>query len=324
MSIYQALTDRIESLKTSQRLAAQRAYARFFKDYQYVQDNVAHIVDSPTGPSHGQWEIIFKRLSRLIACAVLNVEADEFQAREALSSELNIPGIEPTNWRFTNSQIGLGVIIVITCVVVGIVGASVYRLSTYPNTEVTMSLIMITARNAALIGILAIPMFMLPLLFAAGVQMYLLDRKAQKNAPEWHERFLARVLTFSGSYCLSFLPALAFAAIVTRGNTVMILRWLPWAIPPAAVATLFIIQSMWRLTAVGWLNAIVDFTTHGILAFLTTLVALKLSEAAGLEPEVFFVLPSDTFDFVAEITAIITGGTLGALQCGVSRRIATA
>ena len=87
---------------------------------------------------------------------------------------------------------------------------------------------------------------------------------------------------------------------------------------------MFVVQSMWRLTGIGWLNAIVDFTTHAILAFLATWVALKLSEAAGISPEASFDLPTDTFDFVAEVTAVVTGGTLGALQCGVSRRKATA
>jgi hypothetical protein len=80
---------------------------------------------------------------------------------------------------------------------------------------------------------------------------------------------------------------------------------------------------MWRLTEIGWLNAVVDFLTHATMALLTTWVALNLSKAAGIEPEAFFGLPADTFDFVAEVTAVVTGGTLGALQCGVSRRIVT-
>jgi hypothetical protein len=326
---YAVLIDCIARLKGSPRLSAQRAYIRFFGSYQYVLDNLAQLAGGPPVGNgkqiadlpHGQWEKIFKRLSRLIACAVLNVESDEFDAREVLVRELTIPGIEPSNWRFTNSQIGLGVIIVIVCVVTGIVGASTYRLGTYRGTVLTIGLVMTTAQKATLIGVLAIPMFILPLLFAAGVQMYLLDRRGQGDPLEWHERLLARVFTFGGSFSLSFLPALAIAAIGARGGTVMILRWLPWAIPPAAVATLFVVQSMWRLTEIGWLNAVVDFLTHATTALLTTWVALNLSKAAGIEPEAFFGLPADTFDFVAEVTAVVTGGTLGALQCGVSRRI---
>ncbi|MCI0430344.1 MAG: hypothetical protein L0210_07370, partial [Rhodospirillales bacterium] len=95
-AFYTALHDCIARLKASPRVSAQRAYIRFFANYQYVQDNLEQLAEGRHADNgtqkaelpNAQWEKINKRLSRLIACAVLNVESDEFDAREALSREL--------------------------------------------------------------------------------------------------------------------------------------------------------------------------------------------------------------------------------------------
>lgn len=329
--LYRALLDCIDQLKTSPRLRARRAYTQFFAQYQSIQDNAEKSLESSAvasgGPesliSGGQWKVLTNRIARLITCAILQVEADEFHARRVLRDELGISGVHPARWRFTLSQVVLGIFTIVAAVVVGLVVSSLYSATTYQSTNVSSTLVLAIARQAVLIGLLAVPMFVLPLIFAAGVQMYLLDRQQLGNSLEWHELLLARVLTFCVAYGFALLPALIFAAIgahIWDGGSVKILVWAPWAIPPAAAATLFVVLSTVNPTGSRSANAAVDFGAHAILAFGTSHLAMSLARAAGWVPDVSFELPTGTIAVVGPITAAFTAGALGALQGSVSRR----
>jgi hypothetical protein len=328
---YASVQDYIERLKASPRLSAQKAYRQFFSKYQHIFESLnkkckalsvtASMTEQPNAPLQEQWEFVVRRLSRLVACSVLHVESDEFKAREVLYNELGIPGIQASSWRFTTSQILLGALTMISAVVLGIVGSAAYKVVTFPSTEISLSLILAISYQSLLVGALAIPMFILPLVYAAGVQMYLLDRQQMGDPLEWHELLLARIFTFCMSYALALLPAMIVAAIAARrdGGSVDFLVWAPWAIPPAAVATLFVIVSTVTWTHSRVLNTAMDFVSHASVAWLTTRLAMLLADAAGLQADVAFGVPPGTIAFVAPTTAFFVSGTMGALQCNISR-----
>lgn len=323
-------------LKASPRLSAARDYGEFFARYRSIQDDLPKQIEAGSGRdigasetkrvSNSQWQSVNKRLSRLVACAVLHVERDEFEARDVLSNELEIPRIAAGPWRFTLNQIALGGFAVVLAVFIGFGGGGLLEVHSYQSfgPNATASQIVLTLLTSVfMIGILAIPIFVLPITFAAGIQMYLLDRKQFGLTLEWQDLLLARVVTFLGAFLVALLPALVMAAIYARfrnGGSVPIMHWLPWAIPPAAVATLFVIQSTFGLTSSKSVNGAIDFATHAAVAVVATMVAAWLSALAGFQPETALAVPSQSFLRIAVMTAALTGGTLGAVECAVSRR----
>lgn len=340
--VYASLEDCVKRLKTSPRLSAARDYGDFFARYRSVQEDLAEQVEGAASDDNGrahaervssaQWQSVNKRLSRLIACAVLHVERDEFAARDVLSSELAIPRISPGRWRFTLNQIALGGFAVVLAVFAGFGGGGLVEVHSYQSFagDATVPQIAVTLlASVFMIGVLAIPIFVLPVIFAAGVQMYLLDRKQFGLRLEWHDLLLARVVTFLGAYLAALLPALVMAAIhahfrdddaAPMAQAVPIAHWLPWALPPAAMATLFVIQSTFGLTASKSVNGAIDFAAHAAVAVAATMAAYWLSMLAGFQPETALGVPSQSFLRIAVMTAALTGGTLGAVECAVSRR----
>jgi hypothetical protein len=335
--LYSRLKKCMKKLKASPRVTAARDYGEFFAQYRSVKEELdkqveaANAADGADGEkakeqeqvSSFEWQALNKRLARLIACAVLHVERDEYDARDVLANELKIPHIAAGHWRFTFNQIALGGVAVILAIGIGLGAGAYVTLSKmgfrpdHSHAEVLMAMY----RQCATIGILAGPMFVLSIMFAAGVQMYLLDRRQFGQALEWQDLTLSRIITFVGAFLVALLPALIVGAIRAwlRNEELSIMVWLPWAIPPAAVATLFVSLSSHELTPVKALNTAVDFVAHAAVAAIATLIAAKISMLAGFNPLASFGVPPDSFVLTAEMTAALAGGTLGCIECAVSR-----
>ena len=328
-----------ESLRkqASPRVTAARDYGDFFAQYRSVKEEMdkqveeANAADGADGEnakaqeqvSSFEWQAINKRLARLIACAVLHVERDEYDARDVLGKELKIPHIAAGQWRFTFNQIALGGFAVVLAIAIGLgVGAyiTVTQMGARPGhsaAEVMLAMF----KQCATLGILAGPMFVLSIMFAAGVQMYLLDRRQFGQTLEWQDVTLSRIVTFVGAFLVALLPCLLVGAVRAwlRSEELSVMVWLPWAIPPAAVATLFIILSSFALTPWTTLNTAIDFIAHAAVAAVTTMAAVHMSTLAGFDPLISFRVFPQLFSLMAVMTAALAGGTLGCIECAVSR-----
>jgi hypothetical protein len=251
------------------------------------------------------------------------VERDEYDARDVLAKELKIPHIAAGNWRFTFNQIALGGLAVVLAILIGLaVGAYMTAASIGIRSENAQAQVLLAMyRQCATIGILAGPMFVLAIMFAAGVQMYLLDRRQFGQPLEWQDLALSRIVTFAGAFLVALLPALIVGAIRARFGhyELSVMVWLPWAIPPAAVATLFIALSSYPLTPHPTLNAAIDFLAHAAVGAAATVIAVRMSTLAGFNALQSFRVFPELFTQMAVMTAALAGGTLGCIECAVSR-----
>jgi hypothetical protein len=328
---YDELRDQINRLTTLPKLRKQRAYAQFFAQYKSIRENLDRqhdallsVADSEdkAGRSSALWNGLTDRLARLIACSVLQTESDEFAARKILKDDIGNRGVALPSWRFTNSQILVAAVTVVLAAAVGLLISSAYVSMTYFQTNGTTDLVLAIAGHAIPICVLALPMFLLPLVYAAGVQMYLLDREELGDPLEWHEKLLAHVFTFGMSYGLALLPLMIVAAIVAHrwdGGSVNILIWAPWAVPPAAAATLFVIASTAKWTNSPGFNMAVDGAFHAAVTFFTSYAAMVMATLAGFKPDLIVGVPPGTIAAITPITMAFIGGAFGAVQCNISR-----
>src|SRR5262245_17221413 len=330
--LYARLNKCMKKLKASPRVTAARDYGEFFAQYRSVKEEMdkqveaANAADGADGEtvktqeqvSSFEWQAINKRLSRLIACAVLHVERDEYDARDVLGKELKIPHIASGQWRFTFNQIALGGFAVVLAIAIGLgVGAyiTVTEMGARPGHSLA-EVMLAMFKQCATLGILAGPMFVLSIMFAAGVQMYLLDRRQFGEPLEWQDLTLSRIVTFVGAFLVALLPCLAVGAVRAwlRSEELSVMVWLPWAIPPADVATLFIILSSFALTPLTALNTAIDFVAHAAVAAVATVIAVRMSTLAGFDPLISFHVFPQLFSQMAVMTAALAGGTLGCIE----------
>jgi hypothetical protein len=328
---YDELRDQINRLTTLPKLKKQQAYARFFAQYKSIRENLDRqreallaMADSEdkAGRDSALWNGLADRLARLIACSVLHTESDEYAARRVLREDIGNRDVALPSWRFTNSQILVAAVTVVIAAAGGLVISSAYVSMTYFQTDGTTDLVLAVAGHAMFISVLAIPMFVLPLVYAAGVQMYLLDREELGDPLEWHEKLLAHVFTFGMCYGLALLPLMIVAAIGAHhwdGGSVNILIWAPWAVPPAAAATLFVITSTVKWTDSPGFNLAVDGALHAAVTFIISYAAMVMATSAGFKPDLTVGVPPGTIAAITPITMAFIGGAFGALQCNISR-----
>ncbi len=175
-------------------------------------------------------------------------------------------------------------------------------------------------------GILCDFMYALPVVLAAGVEMYLLDKTAGGAEPQLVERAAAALLNFAGAAGLAFVCMLVWSYLRLKlapafgaepaQPLVDPLRILPWVLAPAAVSTIFLLMAG-RAAAPGWASAAVDGLVHGLGAALASLISLKLFELAGYG---FKSYPPGLMSYVVPMVAGMIGLGVGAVVCASARR----
>jgi len=269
-----------------------------------------------------EWERMNKRLSRLAVCALLTVEVDEYSVRKTLRDDFAMSGIQVGEWRFRSTQILFAVMIVIAVTSVAAVGTTYFGLSAMDNSKVTLDLMLKLVGRFLVAGVLWVPVFLLPLLFCAGVQMYLIDLEHFGEKPEADTRAFFFLVTAFGAVVSAMLPVTAIGVIVTAlmHESPELAQTLPWAGPPALFAIMFALLSRRQLFDSSALNAGADFIMHGAAAAGSGWCAAKLSIFFGLQPQLHRI-PLELVPLVATVTSGLIGGTLGAVQCAISRMI---
>lgn len=358
LAIYGKMKEMIQTLQRSKRLRAARKYAAFFHQYRNVEDGldesigkIAEYKSTATANASFMAEqagAAAQKLSRYLACALLVVEADEYSAMKVISEELKIPNVRLTGWRFKPSQIALGAVTIFGSAIIGSIISALILYWLSPGTE--LDVLGVLLWPCLFFSVLIIPIFIFPLIFAAGANMYLLDRRSFGEHFDWDDRVTAFLATLAGCLFSALLTILVVGVISAHaiGDTLSIGEILPWALLPTGVAvTFFVVSGMQR----AWNRPASDFLLHALSAVVTALIAQRLSIWAGLGSssqvpgfskwlESLFALLYNTAQdpaylrqlflglfyyavteppVVAAMAAMI-GGSLGALQCAISRQ----
>jgi hypothetical protein len=175
-------------------------------------------------------------------------------------------------------------------------------------------------RVAIVAGFLWVPVFLVPLLFCAGMQFYLIDLENFGEKKEWDERFLLFVLVVIGAIIFSLftVSVIGVALSILVDQAPSLSHILPWALPPALFAITFFFMSRISLFGNPRRNSVVDFITHGLIAAASGWLAQLISVKAGLQYQLFYI-PLELVQYGALFISALTGATLGAIQCRISR-----
>ncbi len=333
LALFERLREKVQDLQRLPRLRAARGYALFFSSYGQVCDDLDQAVEAIRSDldtaAHdsaflkSELDQINERMAQFVVCAILAVESDEYRAMRTLSHDLQIPGIAPTVWRFKSSQVVLGIVVVFLSAIVGSVTAAIAM--RYLSVEAPNDILDLFVPICLAISIALVPIFIAPLVFAAGAEMYMIDRTSFEDPPEWDERLMAVIQTFFGCLGTALLVTVVLGVISAHfsDNQLELGAVLPWAIPPAVVALTFFVTSRIRVTWNRPSNAALDFLVHAAVAVAAGLLAQKLSLMAGLgyqgDAHLDLLIYAVTEPLPIAVVIGLIGGVLGTLQCAISR-----
>ena len=161
-----------------------------------------------------------------------------------------------------------------------------------------------------------------PLLLSAGIAMYLLDREAAGQTVEVTDHIAAAIVTFVGAAGLAFIILLANAFLQVVGTAdahIYPAHILPWSLPSAAVATVFMLMSRRPQFSSRFLDPLIDAVAHGTAAAAASWLALFYLGLAGARGNLDDHFPG-LFDYLAPISGFCVGGSIGFVLCATCRR----
>jgi hypothetical protein len=328
------LTNLWDRLAQVDQFVPGRRYVKFFGDYKKVADKLresfsirpdqlatvetARYVES-------RLRTVLSRAARFTGCAMLNAESSENVVR----SRLNDKGVRVAEglFNFGPAQLFIAVCMIAVVTVLGVF-ASVHLFALIVGADPTAILKQHLGEFVSW-GILADVTYTLPLILAAGIEMYLLDQLAQNARITGIERTAGALLNFLGAAGLAFVSMLAWSYLrislfpsidplrgTPAAGTVDPLRILPWVLPAAAISTTFLLRAA-RPTVGGWTVALIDGIAHGVVAAVASFISLQLFVLAGYT---FPTFPDGLMLYVSTITPGVIGFSIGAVICYTAHR----
>jgi hypothetical protein len=305
-----------------------RRYRLFFAEHKAIADGLekdfaVDAGDLGTAPSARYVEERFRRslrkTARFFACAMLNAEPSEYAIRTRLT-ELGLD-VRVIGFDFRPSHL---LIALATIVIAALCGCylSVFAYGWAHGVGPGPIVLDMTPFFFKWIFV-AVSTYTLPIVLAAGVEMYLLDRMSAKDPLEGSDYAAIAILTFIGSVGLSLMSLLVYNFVMVKivapdpTKAIQLWRILPWALPPAIVSTLFLILAGRKTRFDDRIELAFDAMVHGGAAALAATGALFLSYAAGNR---FGGLPEGFVNFLAPISIGVIGAALGAVLCAACRR----
>lgn len=334
----EALWDRLP--KIDRPVLAER-YKNFFDGYEKVADRLREsfairpdeltTVDTARYVE-GRLRIALGRAAKFTGCALLCAESTEFALRARLR-EKDIK-VAPGAFNFGWGQLIVAASLITVFTFVGVVFAT----AVYAK-AMGMSAAQILSQNLPEFlcwGLVADLTYMLPLVFAAAVEMYLLDRVAQGESAGALDHAATAVLNFIGAAGLAFVAMLACRylfielgklapgdgshGLTAAAASTSPLLILPWVLPAATVATIFLVRA--SHTAVGgWFDMLADGAIHGVGGAAACAISLLLSWLAG---DTFPRFPPGLMNYMAPLAVGLIGFCIGAVVCYTARRHARA
>jgi len=328
-----------------------RAYEKFFAVADKLLDAIRGDFmfdksDAPATETVRQLEARLssglRRMAKLLACALLQSESSELAIGARLSkAEI---AVRPISFNFTAKHL---ILMFVTIAAVTLVGCYLSLLAFALAQDNTAALLqryqfMFLTLPYITWPLATVIVYLLPIVLSAGAVMYRLDRRAWDQAQDFTDRFTSGVMVFIGSAGLAFIAILFYTVTLTAmGNAfidprtmlgygtspvtglhaaapVPILTMLPWCLPPATVATLFLFNSTRSWGLGKWSGMAIDAAMHGAGAAIASECAFLLGMLLG---DRFYALPeAGMMQFLAPISAGLVGASIGAVLCANTRQ----
>jgi hypothetical protein len=275
-------------------------------------------------PYRTQMATLVQRLGRLLACALLYSEIEEYAVRERLRHMSNMSNLAPATFRFTAAQVILA--IVFSALIAGFSGpvSSLLNNKFIMGAQLDWDQMVEQIKIWAPISVVIAIAFTLPLLLVAAIRLYLIDIRNQDCEDlNWDQTTVILLFAFIGCFGLATLPSVAYLAyaytVAPNVNQGYLATGVLWALPPAIINTAFIHCSEIRWGHSKWQNWLVDFSMFCVLG---TLVALLTGASLAV---VHLTVYGTSFhdEFQLEIPLMVTLAVVsisnGMLHCSTSR-----
>ncbi len=261
--------------------------------------------------------LLVKRYARLLICAALWIEGEEYNLRETVRGAPHLAAFGTAEFRFTKGQVFLGLIAVTAAGL--FVGAAC---------DIALMAILTDEPRATYFNALDYRLgwalmesfaFLLPLLFAAAIRLHLIDRRVHRGQPlEWQTVCVAIILAFVACWGLAALPTVLLQTIkgAQAGVALDLTFALLIAVPPAVVNASFVALSGARLNGSRRRRALLDFAAFGAIGGACALLVFAFQQFRTGADYPFIE------GYAADIaTMFVISGLFGALQCSISRGI---
>jgi hypothetical protein len=258
----------------------------------------------------------------MLSCALLQSESSERMVRSKIRSTLALAHLPRLPFDFNGTQIVLNFLLVVALTF----GCSLVMLG-FALPQGWPQLFANDSQIVKLVGYWLIPIAITmatPFVFAAGVQLYFLDRKQRTGRPApLDSRLVAGFCLFAGAFAVGVLPTLLG---MVAGNYVLTSNWvlqvIPSGVTPAVVALLFYFLSARHLVGARWLESILDVALFASLAGGSTYLVVKVASHSGMDFSAMTNIDALTHEIVLLVsvtTHAVMVGIVGAVQCSISR-----
>lgn len=259
--------------------------------------------------------VLVKRYARLLACAALWIEGEEYNVRQAFRGAPHLGDFRTAEFRFTKGQVFLGLFAVtLTALLVG-TACDLLQAAIMADEPVTRHYDQLIYRLGW--GLTESFAFILPLLFAAAIRLYLIDRRVHRGqALEWQTVAVALIMAFVACWGLAALPTVLVQTIraVQNGDALDLTFAMLLAAPPAIVNASFVILSGTRVNGSALRRALADFASFSLIGGVSALLVFSIHKLRAVQDYSFWQV------YLADIaTIVVVSGLFGALQCSISR-----
>ena len=283
----------------------------------------------PDAPTAQELRVLTRRYSRLLACILLQIEAEEFYARRLLRRIPELEAVPLSDYRFGRGQILIGILVIVSlAVLLGPLASLVvnrFLLGAVLSPEQVWNMIAYWFQW----GLAASVAFILPVTFAAAIHLYLIDRKYfREDEGGWGQTAATLLLAFFGCYGLALLPIVAVQAwrASAEGAFLGLFEAMLMSLPPAVVSVLYIWLSSRSFGASRGRTLLMDFTAFALTAGCVAggvAAVLTVRTLSSIGAEDFRDFPTlIVLHLGPVVTATIVAGVFGALQCAMSQEVA--
>lgn len=253
--------------------------------------------------------------ARFLSCALLLSESSERNVRSAVRDTLQLD-LPRLRFDFNFKQIILGLVLVLALTFAA--GVVTLGLALPEFSDISMPMIGFVASWLPYSALMLLPAF----IFAAGVQLYFMDRRQYQLKVQLEDKMLALIGLFVLTFGIGILPPLLGMSWREDLPAFWYMQVLPFGLTPAVVAVLFYLLATRRFFRSTGLQVAFDLGVFAAVAGFVTWCATKIAFHFELSiPEVSKIdeFTNDIALRVFPATSAVLIGVVGTLQCLISR-----
>jgi len=309
------------------------SYQKFFKKYEGVVERIRgkkRTLEESLNAAEAQVPLVKEQLdnalhfsARFLSCALLQTESSQRDVRTTVRDFLALKTLPVLEFDYNLKQIILNTFAVLALTFV--VGLATLAAVLPRVGDLSGNMIVFVARWVPYSAFMLVPSF----IFAAGVQLYFMDRRQNRARPaQFEDKLLALILLALLTYGVGTLPPVIGMAwrqhIEHAVGGPWIMQMLPFGLTPALAALIFYWLASRRLVQSRFLEITLDFMVFALVAGIGTWFSTVLAIKAGLSIPDMSGVPAFTKEialWVFPITSAALLGIVGALQCRISRSV---